>query len=143
MSNLLVINKGNDHEKGAGLPFYKEKGYIMSYNGNDIAYQGRLTPQSEIPSFQIWVPEDTFVSMVYERVAGGSYTVNPSVTPIPTQVIDNGQTVNVFSMSGIELQSAGQPQPYPPCGLYTIALTLSDGVGGSQTTYYSAEISLF
>jgi len=125
-------------KKGAGLPFYTEKGYILYNNGLEGAYKGRLTPRDELPSFQIWAQEDTVRSIHYEDADGQRIQVLPTVTLLSESAIDNDVSYHVFSCSSNLIQA-----PYPPCGRYIVVLSLSLGINGTIKEYYSSEITVF
>lgn len=139
MYNIGTINQGTVERKGGGLPFYKNKQHVLTVKGRSEAYEGRPCPLEELPSFQFWAMEDTFVSLELESLTTGvvyPITIAPSLSI--TGVLDDNDQKFIITSTGIKINS-----PHPPCGLYIIQIVLSLKQDGPTQVYYSAEVSFF
>lgn len=100
MSSLSVINKATTSRRGNGLPFYKREAYIFSnwnegFNSTDGLLQ---VPIGKVPTFQLWLPNPTLVSIVYKETKGKNVFTgttftppNSSITVIPVVDAELGQ----------------------------------------------------
>lgn len=135
---MWYINKSTETNSGSGLPVTKHVEYLNTVR-NKGAFSGGLglwrVPIGTLPTFQIIVPEDTFVGALLVETTGEGVFTGSTVIPVTpfvnTNITKNGDPFTVWQIDPTYVL-AGATE-----GRYLIDLTLS--LSAVDQHYYSEE----
>lgn len=142
MSSLHAINRGTKSNPGGGIPFYDKLGYIFSARNNEFNSIDGVwrVPKDKVPTFQLWLPENTLVSFLYRETDGGNNFTGTTFNPIASgaalktrNVTKDGSPFTVWSSDYSDILL-----PVAPEGRWILELAVSDGINPG-VFYYSEE----
>ena len=137
---MFYINRNTATLSGGGLPITTETNYLFTVRSENKYITSRgfwRVPSGKLPTFQIFVQEDTLLSAsLFITNGGANFT---GVINIPAAAF----TVNAIEKNGVNFWVWETSDAYTLAaaveGRYLINLVLQNSVTSKQSTYYSEE----
>lgn len=145
---MYYINKGTNEFSGAGIPVTDNVNYLYVNRHKKVITADALwkVPIEKLPTFQIHVPQDTYVSAAM-NVSNGDGTFGSFIPITPFQFSGSQTQPNEIIKDGVQLYSWSifDSQTFPPViaeGRYVLSFVLQDSSTLTNQTYYTEEFML-